>query len=171
MAKTMTWDESFFLNHWKFADKDIVMEKMKGNVNVNDFVIEINKLYPLYKDLFGVKIEFGSIKAVKVLIPEAMDTLTRLIQIRRKSKDELSFEVTNNYDGMLWVAEKYELDKPEFSAIQGYILNNELIEFVSDGYDCIKIKYKDNPENIFYIYKFYFSMIDNELYLIIEKNI
>ena len=171
MGNKLKWDENFLLNHWKFADKDTVLERMKGQEKAEDFHFEINKQYPLYKDLFGVQIEFGSIRAVKIIITDAMETLDRLVEII-KMKEGLNFNVINDLDGMTWVAEKYQLEKPDVSAIQGYVLNNELIEFVNgDGYDFIKMKYKDSPENIFYIYKFYFSLIDNELFLIIEKNI
>ncbi len=165
------WNEEIFIKNWKFADLMIIMKKIMEKDSQDKIKLEINKHYPIYKDLFGVKIESGNILIKKSNIDEAIELLNLFIEIKQKSKNKFIFLPLNNFNGVVQIAEKLGLEKPEFSAVQGYILNNELVNFIREEQDFIKLKFKDNPENIFYIYKLYFFQYKNDLFLVIEKNI
>lgn len=163
------WDQELFDRLVVFTDKKKIMDKM-GSMDVKDKTLEVNKTYALTKDLFGVKIENGTFRIVLVTPDDALNLYRDFVSVSVSSEGPV-FEVKNNLEALLEVTEKYGLEKPDLSAVQGYILNNELVRFQQGDVSTLIFKYKDKPENIFYIYKFYFYRQGKNLLLIIEKNI
>jgi hypothetical protein len=169
-GKAMPWDSVLFSKLWKFADIKQIADKLKSGDPNEKLKIETNKIYTLYKDLFGVKIEFGQLRILKITHADTTYFLNKFIHLSRSGK-RFQLDFICDLKNIMDITKKFNLEKPDLNAIKGYILNQELAHFIRSPYDIIQIKYKDKPENIFYIYQFYFILMNNKSYLVIEKNI
>ncbi|OHD55024.1 MAG: hypothetical protein A2014_08730 [Spirochaetes bacterium GWF1_49_6] len=166
------WTEEFFNNTVKKVDKEELFKRLKAETSEEEMhQVELNKDYPLFKDLFGVKIEYGMLRVQRIIMEDVLKLLSSFVKVI-KAGSKHRFEPINNIEGIEFIAHRFGLEHPDKVAIEGYILNKELVHyFESPEYSYIMLKYKDNPENIFYIYKFYFTTIKDGLFLVIEKNI
>lgn len=169
----LVWTEELFYKNFRFITKEDLFKRLttfSAGEEINE--IEVDKTYPLFRDLFGVKIEFGFLKVCKIIIRDILEILNRFVDIYPQGKG-YTFQPKAELSGLIQLTQKWNMETPDEEAIQGYILNKELVQIVEDkyGYTYIRFKYKDNPENIFYIYKFFFFQFKDEIYLIIERNI
>lgn len=155
----------------RFCDISKILEKLNIKDKIENFTIDLLKTYPLFKDLFGVQIEFGTIRFIKISVDDAIEVLDALTTIKTGSHHGYEIDPVNNISGVMNVANKYNLETPDEGSVSGYITNNELVRVIRDDYDAVSIKYKDKPENIYYNYKFFFTKVNGILYLVIEKSI
>lgn len=171
-GKPVKWTEELFMNVYKFIDKKILFNRVQESLETDEELIELelNKDYVLSQDLFGVKIENGLLRIQKIILDDVLEMLNELVQIR-KYREEYQFHPIQNPEMVVVMTRRLGLELPDLDAIQGYIINHELVNFITRDYYVLQMKYKDNPENIFYIYKLYFMHNKNELFLVIEKNI
>lgn len=171
-GKQLVWNKDLFDKTIRLVERDELLKKISGGVDEDEISeLELEKNYPLDKNMLGVKIEYGILRVQRCTIDEALELLDSFV-IASLYKKHYEFEPIGNINKVIAITEKYKLEKPNLEAVQGYILNKELVKFIHTEDQCyIRLKYKDNPENIFYIYKFYFLTINNELFLCIEKNI
>ncbi len=169
--KIAVWNEELFYQSIKFADKQALMLKIVDAENKEEkFQVKLNHHYPLFKDLFGVKIEYGNLRLQKILLNDALDILNTFISPVVK-KNKIEFIPIVNVEGIEQLGIYLDLEKPHRDSIQGYIINGELIKIETEPQFTIIMKYKDSPDNIFYIYKLYFLEYLDELFLVVEKNI
>ncbi len=171
--KKIAWNEHIFNKLIHFVDKQWLLEKLKlANLTPdtdNHGKLQINHSYTLYKNMFGVMIETGYFEIRKILMKDALDLLNRFVSVHPQQKD-VGFEAMQNVEGIIQTAESYSLETLNEEAVQGYVLNQELVFFEHLPFSSLIFKYKDNPENIFLLYRFYFSFLQDELFLIIEKS-
>jgi len=168
--KVIPWTEEYFRTLIKLADEVKLLNTIRGTEKEKPFRIELGAKYPLEKDLFGVKIESGNISIQKIIMKDILSMMDNFLEIR-KIGSGFDLIIKTDLTEMVMLTKKYKLELPNLDVIQGYILNHELINLVRGEHDYLQFKYKDSPENIFYLYKFYFTRIRKELYLVIEKNI
>ncbi|OHD54594.1 MAG: hypothetical protein A2Y33_04290 [Spirochaetes bacterium GWF1_51_8] len=168
----IAWTEEIFLSVNKQIDKDVLFKRLKEETSEEEIhQVELNKEYSLFKDLFGVKIEYGSLRVQRIIMEDVLTLLSSFLEIK-KSGGKYRYIPINSIEGIDFAAHRFGLEKPDPQAIEGYILNKELVHYIEDkDYNYLMLKYKDNPENIFYIYKFYFTTIKEGLFMVIEKNI
>ena len=168
----LVWTEEIFNSAIKQIDKDVLFKRLKTETSEEEFhQVELNREYSLFKDLFGVKIEYGSLRVQRIIMEDVLTLFSHFLELK---KDGLKYKFVpiNKIEGIEFAAHRFGLEKPDPVAIEGYILNKELVHCIEDAdYNFLMLKYKDNPENIFYIYKFYFTTIKDGLFMIIEKNI
>jgi hypothetical protein len=168
-----TWTEELFHKHVVFIDKSILFNRLKESVETGseEFEeIELDKNYVITQDLFGVKIENGSLRISQIIMDDVLNMLNSMVEIVNVKRG-VELRPIENIDTIIGLAKQWGLEEPDKEAIQGYILNKEMVRIDNTDHTTIVVKYKDNPDNIFYIYKFYFVEIDNSMYLVIEKNI
>ncbi len=165
-----SWNEDIFNKLIHLATIEQVVNKIKGEDEI-EVIIGEDKIYSLYKDFFGVKIEYGTVRITKINISMAIEMLSSFLEIKNIRDSSFTYSVKYNIPYLMEMASIYKLEKPKPQILKGYILNGELIQFKREAYDFLQIKYKDSPENIFYIYKFYFFKRNEELFMVIEKNI
>lgn len=166
-----SWTEELFYQAIRFADKPKLLQKIiDPGLKDEKFQVKINHTYPLYKDLFGVPVEYGHLRLQKVLMKDALDILELFVSFER-IKNRIVFFPKQNIDGIIELGIYLELEKPHRDSVQGYLINNELVKLEQEPETCIILKYKDSPENIFYIYRLSFLQYEDELFLVIEKNI
>jgi len=185
-------DNNLFEDIFKLADPNYIIDRIKETEG-ESFEIEEGKIYTIYKNFFGVKIESGNIKLIKVVLSQIYDIISYFYIIKKgkkskKEKNENSknaqkdnkenkkennyiFLPKNNKDNILEFIKNYNLENIDFNVIKGYELNNEIVRIKKNGLTCIYLKYKDNPNNIFYLYQIYFTKYKEEYYLVIEKRI
>lgn len=168
--KKENWNQDLFKSNWLRADNNSVIERIKGNELQENFKLETNKTYTLFQNLFGVKIESGSIRLMKVSQDIAVDILNFFIGIEVK-KGRMEYKPYNEFERVKKAAEKFGLEKPDLQSVQGYLLNNEFVQVFREEFDEIRLKYKDKPENIFYLYRLYFTEFRDQLFLVIEKDL
>jgi hypothetical protein len=168
----LLWTEEIFNKTVKQIDKDELFKRLKAETSEEEMhQVELNKDYPLFKDLFGVKIEYSSLRVQRIIIEDVLKLLSSFVKLY-KAGSHYRYDAINNIEGIEFIAHRFGLEHPDAKAIEGYIMNKELVHFFeSPEYSYIMLKYKDNPENIFYVYKFYFTTIKEGLFLVIEKNI
>ncbi len=165
------WTEELFYELITFVDKNALARKMKDPEKQDEATpIKVNEIYPLYKDLFGVKIQYGHLRIQKILLSDALDILNSFALLT-KERDTYVVSPIVNIDAINELGVYLELERPDLESIQGYITNGELVNIKQDVKFVIQLKYKDSPDNIFYIYKIYFLQYLDELFLVIEKNI
>ena len=168
-TSSLYWDKELFLKEIRFEEPAKILEKITGQ-DKKGKTIEINKQYLLYKDLFGVQIESGSLRIIPVSLEDSLKFLNDFTAVHKKGPN-LRFEIRNNIEALQYWLEWFSLEKPDLTAISGYLLNNELIRLSDSGPTTLSIKYKDKPENIFFIYKISFFAQKDHLFIILEKNI
>lgn len=172
--KSYPWTEHLFKQFIHLVNKDWLIEKLKDadleNTPENNGKIQINHPYTLYKDMFGVKIETGWFEIRKILMSDALKLLNNFVEIQ-KHRNKIKFKVIQNLDGIVQIANAFGLEKPDETAVQGYALNKELSFFETEPFSCLILKYKDKPENIFLLYRIYFAILQDELFIIIEKSL
>lgn len=169
--KAIAWTEDLFHKYVNFIDRNILFQRLKESLSGGELEeIELDKDYIVSQDLFGVKIENGLLRIHQIIVEDALRLLNNLsaLEIKRGVCRILPKEDLN---AIVEITKTWGLEMPDVNAIQGYILNQELVEIDDGEYTVFRIKYKDDPENIFYIYRFYFVEIENTMYLVIEKNI
>lgn len=170
--KTLEWNEGLFNDLIIKINRETLFNRIKESIESEDELeeLELNKDYPLSKDLFGVKIESGLLRITKFIIKDAVDMLDLLVELT-SDKRGYHFNPIQDIGHVVVMTRRLGLELPDVDAVQGYILNNELVGFTHEPFSFIQLKFKDDPENIFYIYKLYFVEINHELFLVIEKNI
>lgn len=169
--KILAWNENLFYKAMRLMPESVILERIRTSDDEHVDKIELLKPYPIYRDLFGVKIESGQISVRKIILPEALD-LCSLYLVPELNGKTVSISVHTDLTEFVLTTKKYGLELPDLDTVSGYILNNELVTYYHfPDYDAIKFKYKDGPQNIFYSYYFSFSLIRDELYLVIQKEI
>jgi hypothetical protein len=171
-GKLLHWSEEVFNKAIKRISKESLVNIIKEGMDDEELKhFELGRDYPLSKNMLGVPIEYGLLRIQHIALSDAIGLARNFVKpyYHNHRYELVPFE---DLDALTRVCEKFNLEKPDPSAVEGYILNHELVKFVEGKeFDYIRVKYKDDPQNIFYVYKFYFAEIDNELYLVIEKNI
>lgn len=171
-AKRLLWTEELFRKIVKPIDIDRLSRRIRDSLGEEELPTEmdLDKNYILSQDLFGVKIENGLFRVTRCITEDAVKMFDDFVEIY-ESRKGLTFEVRQDFERLFDLAKRWGMELPDEGAVQGYIMNHELIHFMQGEYTVLQMKYKDNPENIFYLYKFYFTQIKEDLYLVIEKNI
>jgi hypothetical protein len=168
--KTLIWTTELFYETVRFADEVKLVELIQTSSGEKIRQIELGRKYPLYRMLFGVQIGSGQISIRQIIERDALALMEDFTVLRRKGKT-VEPETRSDTEAMVRTAEKLGLEMPDRRVIAGYELNSELIRFLREDFDVIQFKYKDSPENIFFLYRLYFTRFHGGLYLVVEKRI
>lgn len=128
--------------------------------------INFNTPYPMLKKIASVDIEIGFIKVIQI----TSDEIIQLCQHFINSKKNNEWIIEQNFVFLSDFCQKYSLESPDYECCQGYILNNEMINFgLLNNISEFHFKYKDAPYNTFLFYRLSFLHIQGEFLLVLRK--
>ena len=166
----LNWNEELFNLLIRFESSESLYRRLKKITEIKGVEIELRKNYSLFKDLFGVKIAYGFIRVQRIVLDDALSLINRFIFPKRNGK-EYVLQPLSDIKFLEETARFLGLERPDHYSVEGYLMNGELVSIENNDMTVIRLKYKDKPENIFYIYKLSFMKKGNELFLVLEKNI
>ncbi len=157
-----SWTENLLCDHHVFNDGSELYKWSQININSNiaEFLL-IDTTYPLLKSLGGVSIEVGEVNLLPISLDEIIELFNNFIEIL--DNKTIFYNVIQNIEFLQIWLEKRGLKIPYAEYCDGYIYNNELVNYYKDdlGIRILQFKYKDGIGSTFILYKLaFFKTID-----------
>ncbi len=144
------WTEELLITHEIVKDKEHLKYIIKTYTENDDLKeIKLGESYPLTKDLGGIPIEVGEFSLKKIDVEYILNLLNSFMI-------DSKFNVEQNFDALTEWTIANEVEQPNLEICEGYIFNNELINFYKDEDDdamILQFKYKDFSQNSFILFK------------------
>ena len=160
------WTADLLDDYGIFTDGDDLYKWSQDNIDSNiEQFLSINTPYPLLKTLGGVSIEIGEVNLFPINLDEIIELLNNFVGIL-KNKD-ISYIPIQNIEFLQLYLEKRGLKVPKADSCEGYIDNNELINFYKDelGITILQFKYKDGTSSTFIQYQLAFLKTANGYFM------
>lgn len=160
------WTAELLDDYSIFTDGDNLYKWSRDNIDSNiEQFLSINTPYPLLKTLGGVSIEIGEVNLFLINLNEIIELLDNFVEVLEKKN--ISYNVIQNIEFLQIWLEKRGLKIPQADYCEGYIYNNELINFYRDelGITTMQFKYKDGVGSTFILYQLAFLKTANNYFM------
>ena len=162
----IAWTESLLYDYNIFTDGDDLYKWSQNNIDSSiERFLSIDIPYPLLKNLGGVSIEVGEVNLVLINLNEIMELLNNFVEIPKNQTS--AFSAIQNVEFLQTWLEKRGMKIPQVDYCEGYIDNNELVNFYKDesGITTLQFKYKDGVGSTFILYQLAFLKTDNDYFM------
>ena len=160
------WTAELLDDYNIFTDGDDLYKWSQDNIDSNiEQFLSINTPYPLLKTLGGVSIEIGEVNLFPIKLDEIIELLNNFVEIIENKN--ISYIPIQNVDFLQIYLEKRGLKIPQVECCEGYIDNNELINFYKDelGITTLQFKYKDGKGSTFILYQLAFLKTAHDYFM------
>ncbi|MGL5955550.1 MAG: hypothetical protein ACRC0X_02945 [Brevinema sp.] len=160
---SITWTKKLLYDYRIIADEQALKLLVQKYIDKNiETSWEIEHSYPIIKIFGGVSIEIGEMVIKETTVEYILSLFTSFITI----SDKANLTILQNIEQVETWAEKFYAEIPHKESCEGYIFNNELVNFYQDEKIMIlQFKYKDHPKNSFVLYKLSFFHADNRYFI------
>ena len=159
------WDEKLFSTMVKPATKEYLRSRLNRG---EDEELEVGVEYPIVRSLLGVSMEEGTLRLVHVSMKLVLEFLNDLVGVFCEGKEWKCMGTSDVSVVKHWV-KRLGLDPIDEKAVEGYAVNYELVEWISEPFSGIQLKYRTEGTRLLVIYRFFFLLLGSECYIIIEK--
>ncbi len=145
------WTEKHLYDYKILSDKEAVKDMIRNYTDSGDLIgLYVDSYYPLTKDLAGISIEIGEFIIKKINIDYILNLLN-------SCGADAEFNVVQDFDAVKEWAIISNVEQPDLDLCEGYIFNNELINFYKeDNIMVLQFKYKDQAQSSFILFKLSF---------------
>ena len=160
------WTADLLDDYGIFTDGDDLYKWSQDNIDSNiEQFLSINTPYPLLKTLGGVSIEIGEVNLFPIDLDKIIELLNNFVEIL-ENKD-ISYIPIQNIEFLQLYLKRRGLKVPKADSCEGYIDNNELINFYKDelGITILQFKYKDGTGSTFILYQLAFIKTVNGYFM------
>ena len=160
------WTKELLDEYNIFTDGKDLYKWAQDNIdsNIEEF-LSVNIPYPLLKNLGGVSIEVGEVNLFQIDLNEIIELLNNLVEIY---EDKISaYNIIQNVEFLQIWLERRGMKIPQVDCCEGYIFNNELVNFYKDesGITILQFKYKDGLGSTFMLYQLAFLKTASEYFM------
>lgn len=173
MNNKKLWTHDNFFEYINCVNGNLLKKEMNEFFSKEDdegdlIGMEIDTIYPIYKQIGGVSIEIGVMTIHLTSLDYIISLLNEFVLIK---KSPLQFIVQQNFDSLVLWANKFSAEIPQKKCCEGYILNNELVNFgIIDNTSVLQFKYKDSVHNTFALYQLSFIRTMQHFYILQRKS-
>ena len=149
-----------------FTDGKNLYQWAQNNIDSSiDKFLSVGIPYPLLKTLGGVSIEIGEVNLFQVELDEIIELLNNFVEISKNKEN--AYDVIQNVGFLQIWLERRGMKIPQVDFCEGYIFNNELVNFYKDelGITILQFKYKDGVGSIFMLYQVAFLKTASEYFM------
>ncbi|URA10279.1 hypothetical protein [Thermospira aquatica] len=130
--------------------------------------IEVGVAYPLVKNILGVSIEEGTLRLFHVQERFLLAMLQDLIGLEKHADGWRCIGANDIVTVEHW-AKRLDLEPVDVQSAEGYAINHELVEWISQPFSGIQIKYRSARSRLLVMYYLFFLISHGEYYIIIEQ--
>ncbi len=149
-----------------FTDGNDLYKWAQTNIDSNmEQFLSVDIPYPLLKTLGGVSIEIGEVNLFQINLDEIIELLNNFVEIsKNKTK---TYDIIQNIEFLQIWLERRGMKIPQVDFCEGYIFNNELVNFYKDelGVKTLQFKYKDGIGSTFILYQLAFFKTASEYFM------
>ena len=164
--KKFIWTENLLDDYNVFTEGADLYKWAKDNIDSNmEQFLSVGIPYPLLKNLGGVSIEVGEVNLFQINLDEIIELLNNFVEI---SEDKTSsYSIIQNVEFLQIWLERRGMKIPQIECCEGYIFNNELVNFYKDesGITILQFKYKDGLGSTFMLYQLAFLKTASEYFM------
>ncbi|MGL4677579.1 MAG: hypothetical protein ACRCWI_07955 [Brevinema sp.] len=159
----MDWTEKLLYDYRIMVDGQALKLLVQRHIDKNiEISLKIEHSYPIIKIFGGVPIEIGEMIVKVTSLEYILSLLSSFVVISHKGE----LIALQNIDQIEAWAEKFQKEIPYKESCEGYMFNNELVNFYRDeDIMTLQFKYKDSPKNAFVLYKLSFCRAGNRYFI------